>query len=200
MTATQHSTKPVCAREDVRVRLWQPGDSARLVEISNWAAANTTAHFRCPDEIPEQWEVRLGVTTDRHPCLVAEREGQPVGYAAGQAFSGGCGFAGAAEVSVYVHHEHARAGIATMLYEGLIPTLTNQGYRRLVASITVPNPASECLHERFGFCCVGVLARVGWKFGRWHDVAYWQRDLFDSDRAPTPIGSATQAFAAAEAN
>ena len=176
------------------VRLWEPRDSSALSGISNWAAANTIAHFRCPGETASQWEERLDVRSDRHPCLVAECDGLPVGYAAGHSFSGGCGFSGVAEVCVYIHHQHTGGGLGTQLYERLIPALTGQGYRCLLALIASPNPASERLHQRFGFRRVGVVERVGWKLGRSHDVGYWQRDLVAPDSAPTAIRSAREAF------
>ena len=43
-----------------------------------------------------------------------------------------------------------------------------------MAAIALPNPASVRLHEAFGFRETGILRRVGWKFGAWHDVACWQ--------------------------
>lgn len=43
--------------------------------------------------------------------------------------------------------------------------------------MTLPNPASAALHAGFGFTPVGVLERVGWKAGGWHDVALLRRDL-----------------------
>ena len=74
-----------------------------------------------------------------------------------------------------------------MLYGQLIPTLKQQGYRTLVAEIAIPNPASERLHAKFGFREVGRLERVGWKFGRWHDVAHWQCIFDDCHREPRPV-------------
>ena len=43
------------------------------------------------------------------------------------------------------------------------------------AGIALPNPASVALHESMGFAPVGAYREVGFKFGRWHDVGWWQR-------------------------
>ncbi len=59
----------------------------------------------------------------------------------------------------------------------MLPALEAQGYRTLLAGITVPNDASVRLHESFGFRRVATFERVGWKFGSWHTVAYWQRSV-----------------------
>ena len=78
------------------------------------------------------------------------------------------------EITVYVHPDHQGHGVARALYRRLIPTLEAQGYRSLLAGITIPNPPSVRLHESFGFRRVACLERVGWKFDRWHDVGYWE--------------------------
>jgi len=92
-----------------------------------------------------------------------------------------------AEVSVYVDPKHHGRGAGTALYGALIPTLAAQGYRTVIAVIALPNPASERLHEAFGFQNVGRLRRVGWKLGQWHDVALWQCILHDGEDEPAPI-------------
>ncbi len=57
----------------------------------------------------------------------------------------------------------------------------------LLAGITIPNAASERLHESFGFRRVALLERVGWKFDQWHDVGYWELVLHDADHPPDRI-------------
>jgi L-amino acid N-acyltransferase YncA len=56
----------------------------------------------------------------------------------------------------------------------------------VVAGIALPNPASVALHERCGYRPVGSFTQVGWKFGRWVDVGYWQVVIGGDgpDRAP----------------
>jgi phosphinothricin acetyltransferase len=51
----------------------------------------------------------------------------------------------------------------------------------------VPNPASVRLHEALGFRRVALLGQVGWKFGRWHDVGYWELRLRPDDAPPADI-------------
>jgi phosphinothricin acetyltransferase len=52
------------------------------------------------------------------------------------------------------------------------------------AGVTLPNDASVALHESFGFKPVGVYRRIGWKFGSWRDVGWWELQL----RPPTADG------------
>jgi phosphinothricin acetyltransferase len=57
----------------------------------------------------------------------------------------------------------------------------------LLAGIATPNPASERLHAAFGFTRCGTFHRAGWKFGRWHDVGYWELHLQSADGAPRAL-------------
>jgi L-amino acid N-acyltransferase YncA len=59
----------------------------------------------------------------------------------------------------------------------LLPRLAERGYRRVAAGMALPNEASVGLHRALGFEPVGTYRRIGWKHGRWHDVAWVQRDI-----------------------
>ena len=50
--------------------------------------------------------------------------------------------------------------------------------------MTLPNPASEGLHRALGFAPIGVYRDIGWKHGRWHDVAWTQKALTDGEHPP----------------
>ncbi len=76
------------------------------------------------------------------------------------------------------------AGLGTRLYAALLEALRAHGFPNAFATITVPNPASERLHERAGFRRYGVTERAGWKFDRWHDSSWWQKRLVEGDAAP----------------
>ena len=56
--------------------------------------------------------------------------------------------------------------------------------RVAIAKIVQPNPASDAVHARFGFEPVGVLHRVGFKHGVWHDVAIHELELAPATSAP----------------
>ncbi|MFQ5806704.1 MAG: GNAT family N-acetyltransferase [Phycisphaerae bacterium] len=178
---------------EITVRRPFSKDLPAMLEISNWATCHTTASFRIEPETLDHWTDLWNGKPDTHPWFVAERGGAVVGFAMASPFKNRCGFARTAEVTVYVHPDHVGTGIGSALYQKLIPTLTAQGFQSLVAVITVPNAGSERLHQQFGFRKVGVLSRVGWKFGRWHDVAYWQLLLWSDEAAPAPLKSVSEA-------
>ncbi len=162
-------------------------DLPAILEISNWATCHTAATFKTEPEKLEHWVDLWKGKAEVYPWLVAELNHAVLGFAMTSPFQGRCGCTHAVEVSVYVHPDHLRQGVGRALYERLIPTLKAQGFRTVIAVIALPNPGSERLHESFGFRKVGELAHVGWKFGKWHDLAYWQLMLSDGDEVPTCV-------------
>lgn len=86
--------------------------------------------------------------------------------------------------------ELRRLGAGRALYDVLLPRLAELGYRRAFAGITLPDESSLGLHTAFGFTPSGTYRRVGWKFDRWHDVAWLQRDLGEPGTELDPPGPA----------
>lgn len=120
-----------------------------------------------------------------HAWLVAESDGQCLGYAYAAEFRGREAYRGTVEVSVYLHEAARGRGLGARLYHALFAILAEQGRRMAIAVITVPNAGSVRFHEQLGFRRVGVIEAAGYKFGRPHDVAYYQRALGD-DEPETP--------------
>jgi phosphinothricin acetyltransferase len=79
-----------------------------------------------------------------------------------------------------VHPDCRRQGIARALYLRLFNELAGKGYCNAYAGITLPNAGSVALHRSVGFEPIGVFKDVGHKFGKWHDVGWFQRKLRDS--------------------
>ncbi len=145
------------------------------------------------DEPPGEAEMRRRIKeiSARYPWLVAEADGRVIGYAYASPHRTRAAYRWAVDVAVYVSGGQHRSGIGRSLYEALFERLATRGFRIACAGITLPNAASVGLHERVGFQPVGVYRRIGWKFGAWHDVAWYQRPLASDDveppREPFPI-------------
>lgn len=168
----------------MNIRLATRDDLLPIVDISNWAAIHTPANFAIEPETLSSWMQSFDQTRAMYPWLVAvNNDNQVIGFAKASPHRGRCAYAWTAEVTVYIDHQHHRQGIGTALYELLMPLLKAQGYVTLIAGITVPNPASERLHETFGFKRCATFERVGWKFDQWHDVGYWELILTDGPPA-----------------
>ena len=170
------------------IRLATFDDLAAILEISNWAAVNTAANFATEPETLQQWQHDWRETHERLPWFVAaDGDGGIIAFAKASPWKGRCAYLWTAETTVYVQPDHHGQGLGKALYTKLLATLKAQGYRTLLGGITVPNPASIRLHESMGFTRVAMLKHVGWKFGRWHDVGYWEVQLQDDDDPPAEI-------------
>jgi L-amino acid N-acyltransferase YncA len=127
---------------------------------------------------------RIAAAAARHVWLVLEDDGRVTGCAYGGPSWERAAYRFACEVSVYLELGLRRSGGGRALYDALLPRLARAGYRTAVAGMTLPNPATVGLHRAFGFEPVGQFRRVGWKHGRWHDVAWAQRELGDAAGPP----------------
>jgi phosphinothricin acetyltransferase len=140
---------------------------------------------------PDAAEVarRMGEGAGRYPWVALEEGGTLLGYAYASNFRGRHAYRFTVETSVYLRRDALGRGFGAALYGPLLDLLTAQGFTAAIGGIALPNDASVRLHERLGFRHLGTFERVGWKFGAWHDVGMWQRELAprtDAPREPRP--------------
>jgi L-amino acid N-acyltransferase YncA len=147
------------------------------------AAGVSSLEERPPE--PHEFADRIRIASRTHPWLVAELDGQVVGYAYGSRHHERAAYRWSADVTVYISAEHHRRGVGRALYAALFPLLVRQGVYEVCAGVTLPNDASVGLHESLGFAPIGVYRNVAYKFGQWRSVGWWQLSL-----RPRPDGEA----------
>lgn len=126
------------------------------------------------------------------PWLVADDpDGGVIGYAYAAKHRERAAYRWSVDCSVYITAKAQRRGVGRLLYGELLPVLRGLGYFRVFAGIALPNPPSVGLHESVGFKPVGVYRRVGYKYGAWHDVGWWQLSLRDVDASAGPPAEPT---------
>jgi phosphinothricin acetyltransferase len=125
----------------------------------------------------EEIAARMERIGRRHPWLVAEEAGRLAGYAYASPHRERAAYRWVVEVTVYVHPDFHRRGVARALYGELFARLRRQGYFKAYAGITIPNPPSQAFHEALGFRLVGIYRGVGYKMGAWRDVGWWELEL-----------------------
>jgi L-amino acid N-acyltransferase YncA len=118
------------------------------------------------------------------PFLVAEHDGQVVGYAYVTQFRDRAAYAWTCENSIYVDSDRQGRGIGKALLQELCRCAEEFGFRQMVAVIGGAEPASIALHEACGFQEVGRLRSAGWKHGRWLDNVYMQLGLGKGSSEP----------------
>ena len=129
---------------------------------------------------------RIRAIRERFPWLVAERDGAVAGYAYASEHRWRSAYRWAVDVTVYISPAHHRQGVGRALYGALLPALTGQGFQTACAGITLPNAASVGLHQAFGFELVGVYRDIGYKFGQWCSVGWYQVRLREPEPGVTP--------------
>jgi len=153
-------------------------DLPRLLEIYNHYVEHTHITF---DIEPISLETRrLWLAGFRpagpHRLFVAESEGRVAGYASSHRFRLKPAYDRSVEASIYLDPDACGAGCGSALYSRLLETLEGEsGVHRVYGGVTLPNEASIALHRRFGFKRVGTYSEVGFKFGRYWDVAWFER-------------------------
>lgn len=153
-------------------------DADSIARIYNHYILNTVITFEEQAvSAPEIAERIAEVTSASLPWLVAEDAGRIVGYAYASKWKGRCAYRFSVESTVYLDPECAGKGLGTKLYERLFAALRECGMHAVIGGIALPNPASIALHEKLGMKKVAHFSEVGFKFGKWIDVGYWQATL-----------------------
>jgi phosphinothricin acetyltransferase len=169
-----------------QVRAASDGDAATCAAIYAPYVTDTAITFELDPPSAAEMASRIAAATRSHAWLVLEDGSSVVGYAYGGTFNARPAYRWACEVSVYLEPGLRRTGGGRALYEALLPRLAQRGFRIAVAGMTLPNDASVGLHLALGFEPVGTFAHIGFKHGRWHDVAWAQRIIAGPDPPPEP--------------
>lgn len=164
----------------MRVREGRASDLPRLLEIYNHFVEETHVTF---DLTPISLEARARwfagfASAGPHRLFVAEEEDGVVGYASSGTFRAKAAYDRSVETSVYLAHDRVGRGTGKALYGHLLAALEAEPEaHRAYGGVALPNAASVALHEKLGFESVGTYREVGFKFGRYWDVAWFERAL-----------------------
>ena len=155
-------------------------DLPAIAAIYTHYVLRTTVSFNTQVRTPREWTERFVTEIADGPfhLLVAESAGRVVGYVETQQFRPKPAYARSLELSIYVAPDGVNGGVGTALYRDLFARLAGDDrFHRAFAIIALPNDASVAFHERCGFVHRGTLTEAGYKFGRFLDVAYYERAL-----------------------
>lgn len=161
---------------------------AAFADIVNHYIERTVIHFGERPQRPEDYRVPWQRHQEHYPWLVADDDGTVGGLAYGRPWNERPAYDWTVETTIYLRDGLQGRGLGSLLYGRLLALLDAQGYRQMVAGITLPNPASVALHEACGYRRIGTLDHVGFKQGAWWDVGLWQRHVA-SGSTPDPPGS-----------
>ncbi|BCG03055.1 phosphinothricin acetyltransferase (plasmid) [Paraburkholderia sp. PGU19] len=157
-----------------------------ILEIFNEAILNSTALYdykaRTPQSMIGWFEAKR---TGGFPVIgVEDSDGVLLGFGSYGSFRAWPAYKYTVEHSVYIHKDHRGKGLGRVVMRQIIDAAKRNNIHALMGGIDATNSGSIALHERLGFRHVGTLPEVGFKFGRWLDLAFYQL-LLDTPAQPT---------------
>lgn len=162
-------------------------DAAAMLAIYAPVVRDTAISFEYEPPSLAEFGQRLASVLPDWPWLVLELAGEVKGYAYAKTWRERAAYQWTVETTIYLAESARGHGLGKVLYGRLLQDLTGLGYRLAIGGLTLPNPASERLHAALGFRLVGHYHKCGFKYGRWWDVAFYERELaprVDSDPRP----------------
>lgn len=181
-------------KQELTIRTATEDDAAALRKIYRPYVEKTAITFEY--EVPELCEFRQRIRNilEKYPYLVAEMDGEIVGYAYLSAFHPRAAYQWCAETSIYVDTEKKKLGIGGKLYDALEAVAKEQGILNLNACIAVPEKEdeyltlnSESFHEHLGYHMVGKFHNCGYKFGRWYHMVWMEKMIGTHEDKPKEV-------------
>jgi L-amino acid N-acyltransferase len=152
-------------------------DLPAIRAIFNHWIEHSTASFRIAPDTEEQSRAWFEGRGPEHPVLVAEENGEVTGWASLNPHKHTGGYRHTVELSVYLHPESLGRGLGRRLVAELLDRAREAGHHAVLGGVCTEQAASMRLHEALGFTKVAHFREVGFKFGRWLDVAYFEKLL-----------------------
>ena len=158
----------------MEIRLATPDDAEAIRTIYNLEVEGSTATFDLVPRSLDDQRAWLAARSGAFSALVADEDGEVVGFASLSAYKERAAYRTTVEDSVYVARSQHGRGVGRALLERLLDVAMASGFHVVMARIEASGTASRALHAACGFDLVGIELEVGRKFNRWLDVAVMQ--------------------------
>jgi len=167
----------------ISIREANKSDLPAMLEIYNDIIVNTTAVYDYQPHTLEMRQQWLATKQEQgFPVFVAEENGMLYGFSTIGPFRNWAAYKYTVENSIYVASAARGKGIGKLLFPPIIQAAIDRNMHTIVAGIDATNASSIKLHERFGFVEVAHFKQVGYKFGQWLDLKFFQLLLNTPER------------------
>ncbi len=171
----------------ITIRTATPDDADAIAAIYAPIVRHTTISFEWEPPTAADFRARIDKVLARHPWLVAVDAANAVaGFVYAGTHRDPPSYQWSVNTSAFMRADVRGRGVGKALYTELFRQLVALGYYHAYAGIALPNAASIALHESVGFRPLGVYENVGYKFGAWRSVGWWQRELQPLPAEPAP--------------
>ncbi len=176
-------------QNDIAIRPAVHLDLDAIARIYSESVLNGVATYELtPPDLSEMTNRFNAITGQGYPYIVAERDGEILGYAYASAFRTRAAYRFMVEDSIYLAPAARGLGIGRKLLDKLIDECTRLGFRQMVAVIGGAHPASIAVHRSAGFADSGTIIGSGYKFGRWLDTVLMQISLGEGNKGKPEDG------------
>lgn len=165
--------------ESMKLRFATEYDAEKLLKIYEYYVQETNITFEYDIPSVEEFKNRIKEISSKYPYLVLEENNEIIGYAYANTFKNRSAYDWTVEISIYLDVNSRGKGIGNILYNKLEQLLIKQGIVNIEACITYPNERSEEFHKKNGFKKVAHFTKVGYKFKKWHDVIWYEKNIGD---------------------
>ena len=166
----------------MQIRRATENDAEALLKIYAPYVEHTAITFEYEVPSVEEFRSRIRHTLEKYPYLVAEEDGELLGYAYVGPFHDRPAYDWAVETSIYVDQNKKRMGIGKKLHEALEEELRNRGFLNMNACIAYPPKEDEHLdknsvefHTHMGYRLVGEFHKCGYKFNHWYNMVWMEK-------------------------
>ena len=169
------------------LRQARESDAAAILGIYGPYVRDTAVTFETDVPSVEAFAQRIRDISGNYPYLACEADGVLIGYGYARRHMERAAYQWNAELSIYIARGWLRCGVGRAIYGALVDILRLQNVRNVYGGVTLPNPNSEGLTASLGFRRVGVYHSAGFKCGRWHDVAWFEKAIGEYGKDPAPF-------------
>lgn len=178
----------------IQIRAASPEDAQELLKIYKPYVEKTAITFEYDVPQLQEFKARIERTLKKYPYLVAEKDGELLGYAYTGPFVGRAAYGWAAETSIYLKEGRQRMGLGRRLYQAIEGISRAQNILNLNACIGSPETEDEYLtrnsiqfHSHMGYKMVGEFYKCGYKFGCWYNMAWMEKIIGEHPEDPAAV-------------
>lgn len=171
-------------RNDINIRKAELSDAESLLSIYAPYVEDTAISFEYDVPSVDEFRQRINDISKNYPYIIAEKDGEIVGYAYAGVFKAREAYRHCVETTIYIKEDSRESGIGRILYTALEDELKQRGYINLnacIAWLDTPNEhlthQSPLFHEKLGYKKVAHFHRCGYKFGEWYDMIWMEKLL-----------------------
>ncbi len=180
--------------KNITIRTATPSDASALLEIYAPYILKTGITFEYTVPTEAQFAQRIRHVLEKYPYLVAEKNGEIVGYSYAKEFGERAAFSRSVETVLYVRENERGSGLGKLLYGELERILKKQNVTNMYAAVAYRETEDETIthasprfHLAMGYEKKAHFTACGYKFDRWYDIIWYEKMIASHGENPPSL-------------